>query len=89
MPNSPQFRNKQMGSHLVPQLLHRQYCLVTLFPRNQVLGLELGPAAGREIDAEMRQPLVPRAGNPQLFRTAFRRMSGKRMEFPGSQLGPG
>ncbi len=65
-----------MGSHVVSKLFDRQYGLVSPLPGDQVLGLQFGPAAGREVDAEVRQPFIPGTGNAQLFGATFRRMPG-------------
>ncbi len=64
-----------MGSHMVSKLFDRQNGFVSPLPGNQILGLQFGPAAGRKVYAEVRQPFVPGTRNAQLFRATLCRMS--------------
>ena len=77
-----------MGPDAVPQLFHRKDGFISPVAGDKKLALQLSPAAGREVDAEMRQPFVPRARNPHLLGAIFRGMSGQGVKFPGCELRP-
>ena len=75
-----------MRRDLVAKLFDGENGFIPAVAGNKKFGLQLGSAAGREVHAEMRQPLVPGAGDAQLFGAILRRMPGQRMKFPGSEL---
>src|SRR6476646_9723044 len=77
-----------MGADAVLQLFHRKDGFISPVARNKKLALQLRPAAGREVDTEMRQPFVPRARNAHLLGAIFRGMTGQGVKFPGCELGP-
>jgi hypothetical protein len=86
--DGPHFRDKQMRSDMVSKLFDRQNGFVSSIPGDQILRLQFSPAAGREVDAEVRQPFIPGTGNAQLFGTTFGGMPRYRVESPGCKLGP-
>src|SRR5580704_15645369 len=77
-----------MRSHVVAKLFDRQDGFVTPVPGDNVLRLQLGPAARRKADAEVRQPVVPGTGNAQLFGATLRRMARERVKLLRCRFGP-
>ena len=77
-----------MRSHLVPKLFDRENGFVPAVARNKIFGLQLGATAGRELHTEMRQSLMPGAGNTHLLSTTFRRMPRHRVKLLGCKLRP-
>src|SRR5258708_15684416 len=64
--NRAEFRDEKVWSDLVSKLLNRKYCGVAPVAGNEVLRLQLGSAARREVHAKVGKPLVPRARNTHL-----------------------
>ena len=52
-----------MRANLVAKLFNRENRFISSIARDKVFRLQLGSAAGSEVHAEMRQPLVPRSRN--------------------------
>src|SRR5690242_3911291 len=77
-----------MGANAVAQLFYRKNGCISPVAGDKKLALQLSPAAGREVDAEMRQPFVPRTRNPHLFGAIFRGVSGQRVKLLGCELRP-
>src|SRR5579863_5148213 len=77
-----------MRSHVLAKLFDCQDGFVTPVPGDEVLRLQLGPAARRKADAEVREPVKPRTGDTQLFGATLRRMARERVKFFRCQLSP-
>ena len=85
--NGAQFGDEQVGRDVVAQLLDGQNRLVAAAEGNEILGLQLSAAGRREVHAEVRQALIPRAGNDLLLGTTLRIMPGQRVELLRGELG--
>lgn len=60
-----------MRRYVVAQLFDGEDGFESVMERNEVLGLQLIAAAGREVHAEVGQAFIPGAGNAHLLRAAF------------------
>src|SRR5258708_4950903 len=81
-------RDEQVRRYLVAKLFQSKDGRVSSRARNEVLCLQLSAAAGCEVHAEVRQALIPRAGDAHLFGAVLCRVSGKRVQFVGCDLRP-
>src|ERR1700675_852881 len=77
-----------MRSYVVAKLFDGQDGFVAPVAGDNVLGLQLGSAARRKADAEVRQPVIPGTGNAQLFGAALRRMARQRVKLLRRRLSP-
>src|ERR1017187_7558787 len=75
-----------MRRDLVAQFLDCENRLVAAVAGHQVLRLQLLAARRCKVHSEMRQSLVPRPGNPLLFRATFGVVSGQWMQLLRGQL---
>ena len=75
-----------MRPDLVAKFFDREDGFISPVARNEIFGLQLSPATGREVHAEMRQPFIPGAGDTHLFSAIFRRVVSQRMELSGREL---
>ena len=71
---------KRCGRDLVAKLFDGEDGLITLGAGDEVFGLQLGAAGGREVHAEVGQAFVPRAGNAHLLGAGSGVVAGERVE---------
>ncbi len=81
------FGDEEMRRDPVAQFLHGENGFVAAVARNEILGLQLPPARGRELELEVRQPLVPRAGKALLVGARFGGVAFDGVKFLCGQCG--
>src|SRR5580704_10815791 len=75
-----QLGDEEMRRDAIAELLDRGDRLPCAIAADEVFRLQLAAARGREVHAEVRQPLVPRAGDSLLLGAVDRIMPDDRMK---------
>jgi hypothetical protein len=81
------FGDEEVRGDAVPELLDGEDGFVGAVAGDEVLGLELGAAAGSEVQLEVREALVPWAGDAELFGAGFGVVVDDGVELAGGSLG--